>query len=160
MGRLSGLGSFALIAAAMLLGLRVLHVGVPLFFPDTRPGPLALGSLDDVRRRVGFAPLVPAYHPVALGDRPSTLTVALTPRPTFVIAWRGEHYLSLTQRRGGAMPAHPSTAEPLPDVSDSTWWRDGPLLHLILRRDEFWIEVETDLPSRDLKRIADTLTPH
>ena len=160
MGRLTGLGSFALIAAVILLGLRVLHVGVPLFFPDTRPGPFALGSLEDVRRRVGFAPLVPAYHPAALGDRPSSLTVALSPRPTFEIAWRGERYLSVTQRRGGDMPAHPSTAEPLPDVPGSVWWQDGPLLHLILKRDEFWVEVETDLPARDLKRIADTLTPY
>jgi hypothetical protein len=137
MGRLTGLGSFALIAAAMLLGLRVLHVGIPLFFPETRPGPFALSSLDDVRRRV-----------------------VLSPQPTFVIAWRGEHYLSVTQRRGGAMPAHPATAEPLLEVPDSTWWRDGPRLHLVLKRDEFWVEVDTDLPSRDLKRIADTLTPY
>ena len=58
------------------------------------------------------------------------------------------------------MPAHPATAEPLLDVPDSTWWRDGPRLHLVLKRDEFWVEVDTDLPSRDLKRIADTLTPY
>jgi hypothetical protein len=159
-GRLTGLGSFALIAAVMLLGLRVLHVGIPLFLPETRPGPFVLGSLDDVRRRAGFAPLVPAYRPAALGDRPSTLSVALRPQPTFVIAWRGEHYLSLTQRRGGPMPAHPSTAEPLPEVPDSLWWRDGQRLHMVLRRDEFWVDVETDLPARDLKRIADTLTPY
>ncbi len=139
MVRLTGLGSFALIAAGVLLALRLLHVGVPLFFPDTRPGPFALTSLDEVRRRVGFAPLVPAYRPAALGDRPS---------------------LSLTQRRGGAVPAHPATGQPLPDVTDSTWWRDGPRLRLVLKRGEFWIEVETDLPSRDLKRIADTLTPY
>jgi len=160
MVRLTGLGSFALIAAGVLLALRLLHVGVPLFFPDTRPGPFALTSLDEVRRRVGFAPLVPAYRPAALGDRPSSLTVSLSPQPTFVIVWRGERYLSLTQRRGGAVPAHPATGQPLPDVTDSTWWRDGPRLRLILKRGEFWIEVETDLPSRDLKRIADTLTPY
>ncbi len=76
------------------------------------------------------------------------------------IVWRGERYLSLTQRRGGAVPAHPATGQPLPDVTDSTWWRDGPRLRLVLKRGEFWIEVETDLPSRDLKRIADTLTPY
>jgi hypothetical protein len=144
----------------VLLGLRLLHVGVPLFFPDTRPGPFTLTSLDDVRRRVGFAPLVPAYRPAALGDRPSSLTVRLSPQPTFVIVWRGENFLSVTQRRGGAVPVQPSTSQPLPDVTDSTWWRDGARYHLVLKRGEFWIEVETDLPSRDLRRIADTLTPY
>lgn len=160
MVRLTGLGSFALITLGVLLGLRALHVGVPLFFPETRPGPFTLASLDEVQRRVGFAPLVPAYRPAALGDRPSRLTVTLSPEPTFVIAWRGERHLSVTQRRGGARPAHPASSQPLPDVPDSTWWRDGARLHLILRRGEFWIEVETDLPSRDLKRIADTLHPY
>jgi hypothetical protein len=144
----------------VLLGLRLLHVGVPLFFPDTRPGPFTLTSLDDVRRRVGFAPLLPAYRPAALGDRPSSLTVWLSPQPTFVIVWRGENYLSVTQRRGGPVPVHPPTSQPLPEVTDSTWWRDGARYHLVLKRDEFWIEVETDLPSRDLRRIADTLTPY
>ena len=160
MGRLRGLGSFALIAAGLLLVLRLLHVGVPLFFPDTRPGPFTLASLDEVQRRVGFAPLVPAYRPEALGARPSSLTVTLSPQPTFVIVWRGEHYLSVTQRRGGAMPAHPAGSQPLPDVADATWWRDGSQHRLALKRGEFWIEVATDLPSRSLMRIADTLTPY
>ena len=160
MGRLTGLGSFILITGSILLVLRLLHVGLPLFLPDTRPGPFALASLDEVRRRVGFAPLLPAYRPAALGDRPSNLTVSLSPYPTFVIVWRGEHHLSVTQRRGGAMPAHPVTAQPLAGVADSTWWLDGSVRHLVLKRDGFWIEVETDLPPRDLKRIADTLTPY
>jgi hypothetical protein len=159
-GRLTGLGSFILITGGVLLVLRLLHVGIPLLLPDTRPGPFALTSLDEVRRRVGFAPLVPAYRPAALGDRPSSLTVSLSPYPTFVIVWRGEHHLSVTQRRGGAMPAHPATGQPLAGVAGSTWWRDGSVHRLVLKRDEFWIEVETDLPSRDLKRIADTLTPY
>lgn len=160
MVRLTGLGSFALIFAGVLLVLRLLHVGVPAFFPETRPGPFTLTSLDDVRRRAGFAPLVPAYRPAALGDRPSSLTVFLSPQPTFVIVWRGEHYLSVTQRRGGVMPAYPATSQPLPDVTDSAWWRDGPLHRMVLKRGEFWVEVATDLPLRDLKRIADTLRPY
>ncbi len=159
MGRLRGLGSFALITAGLLLALRLLHVGVPLLVPGTRPGPFALARLEDVRPRVGFAPLVPAYRPASLGDRPATLTVSLSPRPTFVIVWRGERYLSLTQRQGGGEPSQPPTSQPLPEVADSAWWRDGAVNHLVLRRGEFWIEVETDLPPRDLKRIADTLTP-
>jgi hypothetical protein len=159
MDRLKGLGSFALIAAAILVGLRVLHVGIPLLFPETRPGPFVLASLDEVRRRGGFTPLVPAYRPVALGERPPSLALTLSPRPTLVMRWQGERRLSVTQRWGGAMPAHPRGALPLPDVEDSTWWREGAVHHLVLRRGEFWIEVETDLPARDLKRIADTLYP-
>lgn len=161
MGRLTGLGSFIVVAAALLLVLRTLHLGVPLFFPDTRPGPFTLASLDEVRRRAGFAPLVPGYRPATLGDRPSSLTVTATPRPTFVIVWHGaEHRLSITQRRGGAMPPHPPTSRPLAGVADSTWWLDGSTNHLVLRRGDLWVEVETDLPSRDLRRIADTLRPY
>jgi hypothetical protein len=159
-GRLKGLGSFVLIAGGILLLLRLFHVGVPVFFPETRPGPFTLSSLDEVQRRVGFAPLIPAYRPVELGDRPSSLTVILHPRPTFVIRWRGERQLAVTQRRGGPMPAHPPASRPLPDVPDSTWWRDGALHRLVLRRGELWVEVETDLPARDLKRLADTLHPY
>jgi len=160
MARLTGLGRFALITGGVLLALRLVHVGVPLFFPDTRPGPFTLASLDEVQRRVGFAPLLPAYRPAALGQRQSSLTVILSPQPTFVIVWRGERYLSLTQRQGGPMPAHPPISRPLVGVEDSTWWLDGALRHLVLRRGEFWIEVETDLPVGDLKRLADTLTPY
>lgn len=160
MGRLRGLGSFALITAGVLLALRLLHLGVPLLVPETRPGPFAVASLDEVQRRVGFAPLVPAYRPEVLGERPSTMTVSLGPQPTFVIAWRGERFLSVTQRRGGAMPAHPAASQPLASVPDSTWWRDGSLHRLVLKRGDFWIEVETDLPARDLERIADTLNPY
>lgn len=160
MDRLRGLGSFVLIAAGVFLVLRVAHVGVPLFFPETRPGPFSLASLEEVRGRAGFAPLIPAYRPADLGPRPASLTVTLSPQPTLVIRWRGDRQLSVTQRRGGAMPPHPPASRPLPDVEDSTWWREGALHRLILRRGEFWIEVETDLPARDLKRIADTLHPY
>ena len=149
-----------MIAAVALLGLRALHIGVPLFFPDTRPGPFAVGRLEDVRRRAGFAPLVPAYRPITLGEQPVSLTVTLQPEPSAVIAWRGEQYLSLTERRGGATPPRPAIAEPLPDVPDSAWWREGERFRMVLKRGELWIEIDTDLPFRDLKRIADTLTPY
>src|SRR3972149_5506613 len=91
---------------------------------------------------------------------PPSLTVSLSPSPTFVIVWRGEPPLSVSQRRGGAMPAHPPTGQPLAGVADSTWWRDGSVHRLGLKRDEFWIEGETDLPFRALKRTADTLPPY
>jgi len=161
MGRLTGLGSFALITAGVLLGLRLLHVSVPLVFPGTRQGPIAIAHLDEVRRQVGFAPLIPAYRPATLGDRPASMSVLLSPTPTFVIVWReGEQYLSVTQRQGGPRPGHPPLSQPLPGVADSTWWMEGSRCHLILARGEFWIELETSLPPRELKRFADTLTPY
>ena len=159
MDRVKGLGSFALITAAVLVGLRLVHVSVPLVFPQTRLGPIPIASLDEVRPRVGFAPLIPAYRPSALGDRPASMSVVLSPRPTFAIVWReGDQYLSVTQRRGGPMPEHPPLSQPLKDVADSTWWMERSRCHLILARGEFWIEVETSLPEGELKRFADTLS--
>jgi hypothetical protein len=160
MARLKGLGSFLVIAAALVIGLRALHVGVPLIFPDTRPGPFALSSLDDARRLTGFAPLVPGYHPVSLGTRAASLTVTRSPYPTLVAVWRGERRLSITEQLGGPMPDHPPAAQPLADVADSLRWSDGTGHRLLLRRGELWVTVETDLPSRDLKRLADTLRPY
>ncbi len=160
MGRLKGLASFLLVAAGVLLALRVLHLGVPLVVPGTRPGPFAAESLEEARRHLGFAPLVPAYRPVTLGAGPPSLTVTLGPYPTFLAVWRGEHHLTITQRRGGPMPAHPPTSQALTGVADSRWWREGAVHHLVLRRGEFWVVVETDLPWRDLRRLADTLGPY
>jgi len=160
MGRVKGIGSFVLVAAVVFLVLRGLHVGIPAFVPGTRPGPIAIASLDEVRRRVGFRPIVPAYRPAALGDRPATMTATLRPAPAFVIVWQGEYYLSLTQRQGGAAPEYPPTAQALRDVPGSMWWQDGARAHVVLSRGEFWIEMVTDLPERDLKRLADTLTPY
>jgi hypothetical protein len=160
MGRLKGLGSFVVTATIVLVGLRGLHVGVPLFVPNTRPGPFALASLDDVQRVAGFRPLVPGYHPASLGDRPSGITVWLSPQATAAIVWTGEHTLSLTERLGGAMPAHAAIAQPMPDVPDSLWWQDRSRCHLVLKRGDLWIEMETDLGERDLRRFADTLSRH
>lgn len=160
MDRLKGLGSFVVIAAAVLFGLRAIHIGVPLFVPNVRPGPFILASVDEVSRYAGFAPILPAYRPASLGERPASLTVWLSPYPTFAITWKGEHSLSLIQRRGGPMPDHAGVTYPLPDVADSQWWQDGPRCHLVLKRGEFWFELETDLDARELKRFADTLTPY
>ena len=161
MDRLNGLGSFALITAGVLLGLRLLHSSLPLVFPETRQGPLAIASLDEVRARVGFAPLMPAYRPATLGDRPSSMRVWLSPRPTLGVVWReGEQYLSVTQRQGGPQPGHPPLSQPLTGVADSTWWMEGSRSHLILARGGFWIELETSLPPMELRRFADTLTQY
>lgn len=157
MARLKGLGSFLLIVGVMLLALRLVHVATPLLFPGARPGPFVLTRLEEVRARAGFAPMVPAYHPAALGDRPASVTVSLEPWPTLVVVWRGERTLTVTQRRGGPAPSSPPLARPLTDVPHSTWWWDGRMHHLVLRRGAFWIDLVTDLPSRDLGRLADTL---
>jgi hypothetical protein len=158
MDRLKGLPAFALIAAVVLIGLRLVHVAVPVVFPQTRQGPIAIASLDDVRGKVGFAPLIPAYRPESLGFEPASISVALGPHPTFVIVWsKDDQYLSITQRRGGPRPIHPPLAPPLAGVPDSTWWTAGSRTHLVLERDGFWIEIETSLTPRDLRRFADTL---
>jgi hypothetical protein len=159
MDRLIGLRSFATTTVVVLAVIRVLHVGVPLIFPDTRPGPAPVASLDDVQRRVGFAPLLPAYRPAALGAKPASITVSFRPRPTFAIVWRGDgQYLSLTERQGGDRPEAPPISQPLDGVADSAWWMEGSQCHLVLAHGGLWIEIDTDLPSRDLKRLADTLT--
>lgn len=160
MARLKGLGSFLLVTTAVFLVLRLIHVAVPLFFPETSPGPFPLASVEEVGPRLGFAPYVPAYRPLTLGERPPTLTGVRAPRPTVVIVWRGERYLVLTQRRGGARPEQPPTSVPLAGVPDSAWWSDGGRRHLVLRREELWITLETDLSAQELRRVADTLGPY
>lgn len=160
MARLKGLGSLALITATVLLALRLVHIAVPVIFPSTRIGPIAVAGLGDVQRLVGFAPLVPAYRPATLGDRPESITVILSPLPTFVIVWRaGDQFLSVTQRQGGARPVLSPVSEPLLDVPDSAWWMDRGHAHLVLERGGFWIEIETSLSTGELRRFADTLSP-
>lgn len=159
MGRLSGLPSFLVVIAAMAGLLRLLHVGAPALFPETRPGPLVVDSLDAVERRAGFRPLVPAYRPASLGERPPTLTVSPHPQPTVLMVWRGEHYLTVSQRRGGAPPATAGASRPLLEVPDSRWWSEGAVNHAVLRRGALWVVIETDLPPRDLQRLARTLHP-
>jgi hypothetical protein len=110
MDRLTGLGSFLLVTGAVLLGLRLVHVGVPVLFPGTRPGPVALRTLDEVERRAGFVPLVPAYRPATLGDRPESVTVTLRPHPALAIVWRGERFLASPSGREDRRPIIPRRA--------------------------------------------------
>lgn len=161
MDRLKGFFTLVLVTAGVLGALRVVHVSVPLVFPQTQQGPIDVASLDDVRRLAGFAPLLPVYRPASLGDRPSSMTFSFHPRPTFVIVWRaGDQYLSVTQQQGGPMPGHPPLAQPLTGVPDSTWWTDGARSQVIVARGEFWILIDTSLPARDLIRLVDTLTAY
>jgi len=158
MDRVRGLLSFGLIAVAVLVVLRLVSLTVPMVVPGTQPGPIAVARLDDVRDRIGFAPIVPAYRPATLGSKPVSILVVHNPSPTLIVAWReGDAYLSITQRRGGPKPDAPAGAVPLPDVPESTWWTTGAEHHLIVSRVGFWIEITTNLPVNDLKRFADTL---
>jgi hypothetical protein len=160
MARLRGVASFVVIAAVVLGVLRLVYVVVPLIFADLRPGPFELESLDEVERHVGFSPLVPAYRPIALGTEPPRLSGARSPYASVVMVWRGERYLTVSERRGGRAPDHPPTSRPLTAVADSLWWSERGVHHAILRRDGLWVSIETDLPSGDLRRLADTLTPY
>lgn len=161
MDRLKGFFTLVLITAGVLGALRVVHVSVPLMFPQTRQGPIDVASLDDVRRLAGYSPLLPVYRPASLGDQPSSMTFSFHPRPTFVIVWRaGDQYLSVTQQQGGPMPGHPPLAQALAGVPDSTWWTDGTRSQVIVARGEFWILIDTSLPPRDLIRLVDTLTAY
>lgn len=159
MDRLIGFRSFATTALIVLAALRALHVGVPLVFPETRSGPTAVASLDDVQRRVGFAPYVPAYRPAGLGAGAAEMTVSFRPGPTFTIVWRDAgQFLQIIERRGGARPQSAAIGQTLDGFPDSTWRMDDARCHLVLPHEGLCIEIETTLPSRDLRRLADTLT--
>ena len=159
MDRLKGLPSFVVIVAVVFGGLRLAHVTVPTLFPETRQGSIAVSDLDEVRRLVGFAPMLPAYRPASLGERPTSALITFGSWPTLAIVWQnGEEYLSVTQRRGGPRPEHPPLARPFEDVPGSTWWADASRRYLLLERGEFWIQIETSLSARDLRRFADTLS--
>jgi hypothetical protein len=158
--RLKGIGSFLVIAAGVLIALRGLHAGVPLVVPGARPGPFTFAALDEVSVRMGFAPLVPAYRPASLGERPVEIAGWFAPEPTVRIVWQGERRLAVTQHRGGDPPARPPVARELAGHPGSRWWEDGVGVRLVLERDGIWVSIETDLPVRDLRRLADTLTQY
>lgn len=155
---MTGLGSLLVIVLVVFGLLRVVHVGVPLAIPEARQGPVAVARLDDVRRQAGFAPILPAYRPAGLGERPVRLSLSYSPRRTLTVVWaEDDRYLSVVQQRGGARPDLPPLARPFEDVPDTMWWADGARLHLIVPRGEFWIAIETSLSARELRRFVDTL---
>jgi hypothetical protein len=161
MDRVKGLFSFLVIAGSMLGVLRGLHVGVPLIFPETRPGPVLVNSLEEAERRLAVVPMLPAYRPAVLGERPSRMAVRFSPAPTFEIVWAsGAGFLSVSQQRGGRAPGHPPFARAFEDVPDSLWWIDEARPQLILRRGDFWFTIETSLSTSELRRFADTLAAY
>ena len=158
---MNGIRSLLVITAVVFGALRVAHLGVPLVFPEARLGPVVIASLEDVRREAGFAPILPAYRPASLGERPVRITATFSPRRTLAILWQSEgESLLVTQRRGGPRPDHPPLARQFEDLAGSLWWTDGTRSHLLLARGGFWIEIDTTLPASELRRFADTLTEY
>jgi hypothetical protein len=155
---MKGLRSLLVITAAVFGLVRLAHVGIPLVFPDARIGPVTIASIDDIRRQAGFAPMLPAYRPATLGERPIAITLTYSPRRTLTTVWRnGDEYLSVVQRRGGRQPDYPPLARPFEDLAGSRWWTNGSRSFLVLSRGSFWITIETSLPARELERFAVTL---
>jgi len=96
-----------------------------------------------------------------LGTSPARMRIWLSPVPTVESVWLGpEHDLSVTQRRGGPEPVRPPLARPLDDLPGTAWWIADGRSHLIVRRGDFWIEFDTSLPARELRRFLDTLTAY
>ena len=160
MDRLRGIASFLVIAAVAFAALRLLHLAVPVFYPKVLVGPVRLDRIEAVARYTGFSPRLPFYRPQQLGARPVDITVSRRPHPKVVIVWQGERFLYLAQQQGGERPPSEGDAVALPGRPDSSWSREGGTHHVVVKLDDLWIELRTDLPSRDLRRLVDTLRPY
>jgi hypothetical protein len=156
----AGLLSLVVILAVLGVLLRVVHIGIPLFYPQVLQGPFSVDSLGEVEEYAGFSPLVPFYRPASLGSAPVVITVFRRPRPGVTILWQGEHLLVVEQTRGGEPPPRPPSARPLADDADTAWWREGRTHHVVTRTRGLWVEIRTDLPEQDLRRIVATLRPY
>ncbi len=161
MARVSSLGRLVYLTGMVFILLRGLHLATPVMFPQTRQGPIIVARLEDVRAQVGFAPVLPAYRPDTLGDQPGRITIWLSPVPTIQTTWTGpEHDLTVVHRRGGAAPPAPPLARPLDGLPDTAWWTADGRTHLRIRRGDEWLELDTSLPVRELRRFVDTLTTY
>lgn len=156
---LAGLVGLVVILAVLAVLLRLVHVGLPLLYPQVLQGPFSVEGLDDVEEYAGFSPLVPFYRPAALGSAPVVVTVYRRPRPRVTILWQAEHLLVVEQTRGGDPPPRPASARPLPGAGEAAWWREGRTHHVVTRSRGLWVEIRTDLPEQDLHRIVATLRP-
>lgn len=156
MARLAGLASFGVVLAGVLLGLRLVHVVVPMIYPPSDPRPFHTTDPMDATRRAGFAPWVPFYLPQSLGASPR-FTVLRRPGPRISITWAGHSTLLLEQEpstESGLLP--PSTAA-LPGSQGDVYWEGTDMLHAIARRGGVRIEIATDLSLQDLGRVASSL---
>lgn len=155
-----GVVGLVLILAVIFGLLRLLHLVVPIFYPRVLSGPFSLEELAEVEDYAGFSVQVPFYRPEELGTRPVHITVTRRPRPRASVFWQGEHFLYLSERRGGRPPRSPPDARPLEKHPDALWWREGSTHHVQLQRDGLWIELRTDLGMRDVERLVETLRPY
>lgn len=165
MARWRGVLSLLVIAGALFLLLRALHLGIPVVYPKVLQGPFSLESVAEVEEYAGFSPLVPFFRPESLGERPIHVTVTRRPRSRVTIFWQGERFLRLEERAGGAPPPVPENARAwelrtagAPD--EAHWWRQGRTVHAVARRGDHWVEIRTDLTDDDARRIVETLRPY
>ncbi len=159
MDRLKGLVSLLVVAGIVLVILRVIHLGLPLVYPQVLRGPFSLDAVADVEEYSGFSPLVPFYRPQVLGEKPINITVTRGLEPEVLIFWQADHFLYLQERRGGPRPPVPETARPVAGTpgTDTVTWRQGRTTYAQTRRGEVWVELRTDLGANDVRRILDTL---
>lgn len=161
MDRLKGAGSFLVAALGIFFALRLVHLGIPIFYPKVLTGPFSLDRIESVAEYTGFSPRLPFYRPEQLGLRPVNITVTRRPYAKVVIFWRAEHFLYLAEQEGG-QPSRQAAgdAQPLPGHPEATWWQEGRTHHVVLALDGLWIELRTDLTLLDVQRIIDTLRPY
>ncbi len=160
MDRLKSLASLLVIVGCWLLLLRLLHLAVPAFYPAALTGPISVDDFEAAGRYLGFSPRLPFYRPARLGSRPIHITVTRRPHPRVVTFWQGEHFLYLAEQEGGPAPSRGVRGSPLEGHSGSRTWREGKTHHVVLRLDDRWVEIRTDLALADVERIVDTLTAY
>lgn len=160
MDRLRGFGSFLVITAIVFLGLRSGHLLVGAFYPASLPGPFQLDTLDETERYAGFWPHIPFYRPISLGTAPVEIVAERRPHPSIRVRWWGEASLELTEWAGGFRPEIAASAAPLPDLPRALYWSDGDEQIAVLKLEERWIRVCTNLGLVELRRIIDTLLPY
>lgn len=160
MGRLRGVVSLLVILALVLGLLRLIHLVVPIFYPQVLSGPFSLASFDEVEEYAGFSPLLPFYRPESLGTRPVHITVTRRPEPRVVVFWQAEHFLYLSQERGRMPPVPGFVERQLPGHPGSIRWREGRTRYARVRFGDRWVEVRTDLSDEDMERIVDSLRPY
>ncbi len=159
MGRLKGFLSLVVIVGGFFLAARVLHLVIPMFYPQVLSGPFSVEELGDVAQYTGFPPLTPFYRPQQLGQKPVNITAERRPHPRVTIFWHGDNFLYLEERQDGLRPTTPVDTRPFPALEDGRRWAEGNTLYAIGKKGDFWISLRTDLGEEDLRRLAETLRP-
>lgn len=159
MSRLGGFASFVLIVALFWFALRLVHLLVPLAYPVVLQGPFSLDDAAAVEQYCGFSPLVPFYRPEVLGESPINITAYRRP-PRVVFFWQGGRFLRIEQTLAGEMPEVPADAVPFAGLDDAVSWQRGEAVHAVARIEPFVVELRTDLPIEDARRILDSMRPY